>query len=101
MNEVQQSVFMKACRLEKTPFTPVWLMRQAGRYMKDYRELREKTPFITLCKNKDLVTEITVTAQEKIGADAAIIFSDILLIVEPLGFSLDYLKGGGPSLKRV
>ncbi len=96
----QNSIFLKACRREKTPVTPVWLMRQAGRYMKDYRSLREKTPFLEICKNKDLVTEITVSAQEKIGADAAIIFSDILLIVEPFGFDLSYLKGDGPSIRR-
>ena len=90
--------FLKACRLEKISFTPVWLMRQAGRYMKDYRDLREKTPFLELCKNKDLVTEVTVRAQEKIGADAAIIFSDILLILEPMGLELEYLKNGGPSI---
>jgi len=95
------SVFLKACRLEKTPSTPIWLMRQAGRYMKEYRALREKTPFLELCKNKDLVTEVTVSAQEKIKADAAIIFSDILLIVEPFGLGLDYLKGDGPSIQRT
>ena len=96
--ELCESVFLKACRREKTPYTPVWLMRQAGRYMKDYRAIREKTPFLDLCKNKDLVTEVTVHAQEKIGADAAIIFSDILLIFEPMGLGLQYLKGDGPSI---
>ncbi|MBI2095790.1 MAG: uroporphyrinogen decarboxylase [Candidatus Omnitrophica bacterium] len=97
----EDSVFLKACRREETPYTPVWLMRQAGRYMKDYRLLRERTPFLDICKNKDLVTEITIGAQEKIGADAAIIFSDILLIVEPFGFDLSYLKGDGPSIRRA
>jgi len=96
--ELQQSPFLKACRREKTAFTPVWLMRQAGRYMKDYRDIREKTPFLELCKNKDLVTEVTVHAQETIGADAAIIFSDILLILEPMGLDLHYLKGDGPHI---
>lgn len=96
----QDSVFMKACRREKTPYTPIWLMRQAGRYMKEYRAIREKNSFLSICKNKDLVTEITVTAQERLGVDAAIIFADILLIVEPLGLPLDFLKGDGPTIKR-
>ena len=98
---MKESIFLKACRREKTTHTPVWLMRQAGRYMKDYRAIREKTPFLEICKNKDLVTEITVTAQAKIKADAAILFADILLIVEPFGFSLEYLKGDGPTLKNA
>lgn len=99
-NPLQESVFLKACRGEKTPYTPVWLMRQAGRYMKDYRAIREKTPFLDICKNKDLVTEITVTAQEKLGVDAAIIFADILLLVEEFGLGLQYLKGDGPVIGR-
>jgi len=90
---------MKACRLEPTDATPVWLMRQAGRYMKEYRDLRAKLPFLTLCKNPDLVAEITATAATKIGADAAIIFADLLLIVEPLGFELEYGKGEEPVVK--
>lgn len=98
---LRDSVFMKACRLEKTPYTPVWLMRQAGRYMKEYRDLRKRTPFLELCKNKDLATEITVTAQEKIGADAAIIFSDILLLVESFGLDLEYSKHDGPVIGQA
>jgi uroporphyrinogen decarboxylase len=90
------SPFMKACRQEPADVTPVWLMRQAGRYMKEYRELRARVPFLELCKNPDLVAEVTVTAAERIGADAAIIFADLLLIVEPLGFGLEYDRGEGP-----
>ncbi len=90
--------FLRACRGEPTEFTPVWLMRQAGRYMKEYREVREKTPFIDLCMDSDLAAEVTVTAAERIGADAAIIFSDILLILQPMGMSLEYAKGDGPVL---
>jgi uroporphyrinogen decarboxylase len=97
---LNESVFMKACRREKTPYTPVWLMRQAGRYMQDYRALREKHSFLDLCKNKDLASEVTVTAQEKLGVDAAIIFSDILLIVESFGLGLRFEKGDGPSIER-
>ncbi len=94
----KDSLFLKACRLEKTPYTPVWLMRQAGRYQKFYRKIRDKVSFIELCRNKELCAEVTVRACEQIGADAAIIFSDILLIVEPFGFGLDYLKGDGPVI---
>jgi len=78
--------------------TPVWLMRQAGRYMKDYRDLRARVPFLELCKNPSLVSEVTVTAAEKLGVDAAIIFADLLLIVEPLGLHLEYDKGEGPVI---
>ena len=97
---LKDSVFLKACRRESTPFTPVWLMRQAGRYMQDYRAIREKTPFLKLCKNPSLAAEVTVTAQEKLGVDAAILFSDILLILEPMGFDLAYLAGDGPSIRK-
>lgn len=100
-NSLQESVFLKACRREKTPYTPVWLMRQAGRYMKDYRNIREKVSFLELCKNVPLAAEVTVHAQEKLKTDAAIIFSDILLILEPMGLSLEYLKGDGPCIKNA
>jgi uroporphyrinogen decarboxylase len=89
---------MRACRREAVSFTPVWLMRQAGRYMKEYRELRERVPFLELCKRPELVSEVTVTAAERIGADAAILFADILLVVEPMGLNLEYSRGEGPVI---
>ncbi len=95
------SRFMKACRREPTDSTPVWLMRQAGRYMKEYRDLRARVPFLDLCKNPELAGEVSVTAARKIGADAAIVFSDLLLIVEPLGFELEYDQGEGPVVRPV
>src|SRR5713101_82755 len=95
---LRNSPFMRACRREAVPFTPVWLMRQAGRYMREYRELRERVPFLDLCKSPDLVSEVTVTAAERIGADAAILFADILLVVEPMGLSLEYSRGEGPVI---
>lgn len=98
--KLQNSVFLKACRREKTPTTPIWLMRQAGRYMKDYRALRDRHSFLALCRDKDLVTEITVKAQETINADAAIIFSDILLVLDAWGLGLEYTKGDGPLVRR-
>jgi len=94
----EDSRFMKACRFEPIDATPVWLMRQAGRYMKEYRDLRARVPFLELCKNPALVSEVTVTAADKLGVDAAIIFADLLLIVEPLGLHLEYDKGEGPVI---
>jgi uroporphyrinogen decarboxylase len=89
---------MKACRREPTPVTPVWLMRQAGRYMKEYRDLRSRVSFLELCRSPELVAEVAVHAAGRIGADAAILFADILLIVEPLGLELAFNKGEGPSI---
>jgi uroporphyrinogen decarboxylase len=95
---LRESPFLKACRREPTEVTPVWLMRQAGRYMPEYRAVRAKVPFLELCKTPDLATEVTVTAAERLGVDAAILFADILLILEPLGFDLEFSKGEGPVI---
>ncbi len=95
---LQNSAFLKACRREATSFTPIWLMRQAGRYMKEYRDLRARHSFLDLCKDSDLACEVSVYAVERLGVDAAIIFSDILLILEPLGLNLEYAKGEGPII---
>ncbi len=95
---LRQSPFLKACRREPTDVTPIWLMRQAGRYMAEYRALRSKVSFLDLCKRPELATEVTVTAAVKLGVDAAILFADILLILEPLGFQLEFTKGEGPVI---
>jgi hypothetical protein len=79
--------FLRALRRESVDATPVWLMRQAGRYQPEYRELRRKVGFVELCKTPDLAAEGTVRAAEQLGVDAAIIFADILLVLEPLGVS--------------
>ena len=92
------SPFVRACRREPTDVTPVWLMRQAGRYMSEYREVRAKVSFLELCKKPELATEVTVFAAERLGVDAAILFADILLILEPLGFDLEFAKGEGPVI---
>lgn len=97
---LHQSIFLKACRREATPRTPIWLMRQAGRYMKEYRELRSKVSFMELCQNSDLAAEVTVDAAHRLKVDAAIIFSDLLLLVQPLGFELTYGKDQGPEIKN-
>ena len=92
------SLLMKAARREPVERTPVWLMRQAGRYLPEYRELRRTTPFLDLCKNSDLAAEIMLTTVERLGVDAAIIFSDLLLILEPMGIHLEFPSGEGPVL---
>ena len=92
------SPMMRAVRREPVERTPVWLMRQAGRYLPDYRELRRKTSFLELCKNPELAAEVMLATVERIGVDAAIIFSDLLLILEPMGMRLDFAGGGGPML---
>ncbi|MGE5305811.1 MAG: uroporphyrinogen decarboxylase [Alphaproteobacteria bacterium] len=92
--------FLAACRREQTSYTPVWLMRQAGRYMEDYRKLRAQYGFLELCKRPDLAAEITVTPVERLGVDAAILFADILLLLEPMGVGLEYSKGDGPVIPR-
>src|SRR5687768_18579051 len=89
---------MRACRREAVPYTPIWLMRQAGRYMREYREVRAKTSFLELCKTPSLAAEVTVTAVERLNVDAAIIFADILLILEPLGIDLEFAAGEGPVI---
>ncbi len=93
------AVFLKACRREPVPHTPVWLMRQAGRYMAEYRDIRARMSMLELCKSPDLVSEVTVHAAGRLGVDAAILFADLLLVVEPLGLSLDYRKGEGPVIE--
>src|SRR4030095_14964756 len=92
------SIFMKACRREPVPHTPIWLMRQAGRYMEEYRQVRGQTSFLELCKNPQLCSEVMCTAVKKLGVDAAIIFSDLLPILEPMGMELDFAKGAGPVI---
>lgn len=89
---------MRACRREPVPYTPIWLMRQAGRYMPEYRAVRAKTNFLELCKTPSLAAEVTVTAAERLGVDAAIIFADILLILEPMGVNLEFAEGEGPVI---
>lgn len=94
----EQSLFMKACRGESTERTPIWLMRQAGRYMAEYRTVRAQQSFLDLCKSPKLCSEVMCTAVDRLGVDAAIIFSDLLPILEPLGFELEFVKGDGPVI---
>ena len=95
------SPLMKAVRREPVDRVPIWLMRQAGRYMAEYRAVREKVSFIELCRRPSLCAEVMLTAVERLGVDAAILFSDLLLILEPLGLDLQYTAGGGPVLHNA
>ena len=85
--------FLKACRGEKTDYTPVWLMRQAGRYLPQYMAVRKKVTFLELCKTPELAAEVTIQPIDYLDADAAILFSDILTPVEPMGLKLDFVPG--------
>ncbi|HTZ17190.1 MAG TPA: uroporphyrinogen decarboxylase [Dissulfurispiraceae bacterium] len=90
--------FLKACRGEKTDYTPVWIMRQAGRYLPQYRKVREKVDFLTLCKTPELAAEVTLQPVDILKVDAAILFSDILIPVEPMGMKLEFSESKGPIL---
>jgi uroporphyrinogen decarboxylase len=90
--------FMKACRREPSERTPIWLMRQAGRYMPEYRAVRAKTTFLELCRNPQLCAEVMLTAVERLNVDAAIIFSDLLPMLAPMGLELEFAAGEGPLI---
>ncbi len=85
-----------ACHRQPTEYTPIWLMRQAGRYMKEYRTLRKKYSFLEMCKNPEIAAQVTLQPIEKFKLDAAIIFSDILIPLEPMGVEFEFAKGEGP-----
>jgi uroporphyrinogen decarboxylase len=92
--------FLLACRRAPVPYTPVWLMRQAGRYMAEYRAIRERLSFLELCKTPAAAAEVTLQPVDRLGVDAAILFADILLVLEPLGLGLTFEKGDGPVIAR-
>jgi uroporphyrinogen decarboxylase len=94
---LQNDLFIKACKRQPIERTPVWIMRQAGRYLPEYRAVRAKTDFLTLCKTPELAAEVTIQPVDIIGVDAAIIFSDILVVPEAMGMELIVEEGkGGP-----
>src|SRR6266567_2319253 len=100
MSNAVASPFLLACRRQPTTVTPIWLMRQAGRYMPEYRAMRARHRFLELCKNPQAAAEVTLQPVERLGVDAAILFADILLVLEPLGVGLEFTKGDGPHIQR-
>lgn len=95
-NQFQNNLFLRACFGQPVNRTPVWMMRQAGRYLPEYRALRKKHDFITLYKTPELAAEITLQPVNLVGVDAAILFSDILVVPEAMGMKLQFLEGRGP-----
>lgn len=97
---LETSPFMRACRRLPVSRTPVWLMRQAGRYQSEFREIRSRVGLLELCKNPELAAQVTVFAVEQLGVDAAIVFADILLPLDALGKGLDFVAEKGPVIAR-
>ena len=93
-------IFLKACRREQTSRPPIWLMRQAGRYQKGYRAIREKYSLVDICKIPEVCAEVTLLPIQQFGFDAAIIFSDIMIPLEPMGINFEYKPGVGPVIEN-
>ena len=94
------AALLRACRREPTEYTPVWLMRQAGRYLPEYRAIRDRLSLLELCKTPEAAAEVTVLAVDRLKVDAAIIFADILLVLEPFGVGLEFISGEGPVIRH-
>lgn len=94
------SFFVKACRLQPAEATPVWFMRQAGRYMPEYRAVRKQYSLIEICKRPSVAADVTITAAEVLGVDAAIIFADLLLPLEVMGLPFHFSPGEGPVIEK-
>ena len=92
--------FLRACRREPVDATPVWFMRQAGRYMSDYRALRERYSLLEICRQPELAVAVTLQPVDAIDVDAAILFSDLLLPFTPIGLDFDFVKGEGPAIEH-
>jgi uroporphyrinogen decarboxylase len=92
--------FLRACRRQAVDATPVWFMRQAGRYMAEYRELRRRYSLLQICREPELAVAVTMQPVEVIEVDAAILFSDLLVPFTPMGLEFDFVKGEGPAIER-
>ena len=96
MNELKNDLFLRACKRQDVERTPIWIMRQAGRYLPEYRAVRAKSDFLTMCKTPELAAEVTIKPVDLVGVDAAILFSDVLVIPEAMGMDLEMNEGKGP-----
>src|SRR6478735_5949562 len=101
MSKLKNDLLLRALKGETVERPPVWMMRQAGRYLPDYIKLREKYSFFERCQTPELAAEITLQPVDQVGVDAAIIFSDILVIPQAMGMEVQLLEGKGPSLPSV
>ncbi len=101
MGTLKNDTLIRALLRQPTPYTPVWLMRQAGRYLPEYNETRRRAgSFLALCKTPSLATEVTLQPLERFRLDAAILFSDILTIPDAMGLGLYFSEGEGPRFER-
>src|SRR5215475_10264538 len=100
MSTLKNDLLLRTLRGERTERTPVWMMRQAGRYLPDYMKLKEKYSFFQRCQTPGLATEITIQPVEQVGVDAAIIFSDILVVPQAMGLEVEMIEGKGPLLPQ-
>jgi len=99
-NLLEGNRFIRACLRRPVDRTPVWFLRQAGRYMQEYRDVRKHHTLVEICKQPELAAEVTITAAEKLGVDAAIIFADLLLPLEPMGLPFEFQAGEGPVVHQ-
>ena len=94
-------IFIDACKRKDTPYTPIWMMRQAGRYLSEYKEVRAKVGnFLDLCKNAEFASVVTLQPIDILDCDAAILFSDILVVPLEMGLELDFIKNEGPKFRQ-
>src|SRR5215472_15797377 len=100
MSDLENDNFLRACWKKETEFTPIWFMRQAGRYLESYRKVRAENDVLTICKTPELSTKVTVAAVDELGVDAAILFADIMLPLDAVGVALKLQDGIGPVIEK-